>query len=91
MEPLLFSMCTFIVMYNRGESLRHVDLSKRFEDFSDARPKLLLLKSNVEELAKKCFHGDILPHNVGIDEDGNLTLFDYDEARGLQSHPRFLS
>lgn len=85
-EPPSFSNCSFVVMYDRGESLRHVNLGNHFENFSSARPELRALKLNVEELEKFCFHGDILPHNVAVDK-GKLTLFDYDEALPLKSNP----
>ena len=79
-EPPNFSNCSFVVMHCRGESLRHVNLAKRYADFSCARPNLLALKEDVDELGQFCFHGDMLPHNVAVAKKGKLPLFDYDEA-----------
>lgn len=86
LKPPTFSKCSFIVMYDRGESLRHADLSSYYKNFSVARPELRELKSDMEELAEFCFHGDMLPHNVGVIK-GKLTLFDYDEALPEESDP----
>ena len=86
-KPPAFSKCSFIVMYSRGESLCRANLSLRFKSYASAIPKPRVLRSNVMELEKLCFHGDILPHNVAIDDEGNLALFDCDEAHWLSSRP----